>query len=290
MALGAYLIYHSPNMPAPKIKPLKNFSITFLGTGPSVGIPRKGHRDALCVDARKGGRSRRLRSAALVERGDKQILIDAGPDILEQLQRARPDKLKAVLLTHGHGDAVGGIGRLDKWLYHHLPGVRIPVFTDKITAKRLSLKLKKPKSLNFIQIKNFDRIRIGNFAIVPFPVEHSRDKRFPTHGFFFGKGFAYASDTCAIPAASMALLAGVGTFVLDGTMYFGKSIYSHMSVEQAIEAAAALEVKHLVLTQIGHPFRPHAEAQKTINAYLKKQNPRFPKRVTLAYDGLRLEP
>ncbi|MBU1907766.1 MBL fold metallo-hydrolase [Patescibacteria group bacterium] len=275
-------------MSVTKIKPLKHFSVTFLGTGSSVGIPREGHTDALCVAARKGGKSRRLRSAALVECGSTQILIDAGPDILEQLRSVRPDKLKAVLLTHGHSDAFGGIAKLDKWLHHRLSGVRFPVFTDEITSKRLSLKLKNPKSLDFIQVKTLSRIHIGDFAIVPFPVEHSRDERYPTRGYFFGKSLAYASDACEIPAASKALLAGVSTFVLDGTMYFGRSMYSHLSIEQAIEAAYALKVSHLVLTQIGHSFRPHAEAQKTINAYLEKQNLRFPKRVTLAYDRLRL--
>ena len=98
-------------------------TLTFLGTGPAAAIPRRGCRCSACVDARRGGKSRRTRSAVLVMDGKTAILIDAGPDILGQLKRERIRRFDAVLLTHGHSDATGGLRDLD---HQHLQrGIRV---------------------------------------------------------------------------------------------------------------------------------------------------------------------
>lgn len=259
--------------------------LRFLGTGPAEAIPRPGHRDAACRDARRGGRSRRRRSAVLLTTASGDILFDAGPDITEQLSRRAPSRLCAVFLTHGHRDAVGGLSDLDRWIGANFPGRRIPVYTDAKTRRRL---IRTNRSLRHLVIRSFMpfvTVRAGKAAIVPFPVMHA-PPAFPTHGFRIGKRFAYASDVSDLPMASAHLVRGIRTFVLDGAMYLGKRMVSHLSADDAIRLAHALGVGRLILTQIGHSYPPHDVADRAIRVYAKTHGFRRPFRVELAFDGL----
>nr|WP_243683783.1 hypothetical protein [Methanosarcina barkeri] len=50
--------------------------LTLLGTGDAVGTPKIGCNCPACEDARKGGKSQRLRFSILVESDKGKILID----------------------------------------------------------------------------------------------------------------------------------------------------------------------------------------------------------------------
>ena len=74
--------------------------ITLLGTGTSNGVPVLGCQCEVCRS--ENPKDHRLRTAALVEDGDTRILIDAGPDIREQLLTQSFRKINAVFVTHIH--------------------------------------------------------------------------------------------------------------------------------------------------------------------------------------------
>src|SRR5690606_908771 len=81
------------------------------------------------------------RSSILIDgfRGDRpyptRILVDAGPDIRNQLLDARVDRLDAVLFTHPHADHTHGIDGLRSfWLDTHR---LVPVYSDDFTQERL---------------------------------------------------------------------------------------------------------------------------------------------------------
>ncbi|HLW46550.1 MAG TPA: MBL fold metallo-hydrolase [bacterium] len=83
--------------------------IVFLGTGSAIPLPRPGHDCPQCRS--RDVRDRREPSALLI---DRRILIDAGPSIgalLASVGRS-PDDIAAVVLTHRHRDAAGGLGIL----------------------------------------------------------------------------------------------------------------------------------------------------------------------------------
>ncbi len=228
--------------------------LTFLGTGPAEGVPRKGHRDPLCCDARRGGKSARLRSAALVQKGNVNVLIDAGPDVKEQLARVRIKRLDGIVITHAHGDAIYGLD-----------------------AVRGLAPIVMPKARK-------ERVRFGDLEITCFPVRHTFDARIPTRGFLFDKTLAYISDTRGLPTASLRLLRNIDTLILDAAAYFGVHIPTHLSPDQSIALAAQLHAQRLYLTQVGHSYPPHAIAEKEIRRFAKKQ---FGfKKVFLAYDGM----
>ncbi|MBU1032476.1 MAG: MBL fold metallo-hydrolase [Patescibacteria group bacterium] len=262
-----------------------SLSITFLGTGPDSGIPRKGCVDDVCISARRGGKSRRMRSSALVSSGRVKILIDAGPDILEQLKRAKVRRLDAALLTHGHADACSGLRDLDKWAAAHLPN-GLFIMTDKVTRARLEKRFKDLCALRFVTIRSYAKIKIGNASIIPFSVKHSVTPGFPALGYLFGKQLAYASDAVGIPPCSSVLLRNIRTLALDGAKFGGKSMAMHFSSHESIRMASKLHAHHLVLTQLGHTYPPHERAEREIRKFLKTSKLKYPKRISLAYDGL----
>jgi len=266
--------------------------LTFLGTGPDKAIPRPGHRDAACQDARRGGQSRRSRSAALIRISGRNILIDAGPDITAQLGREGIGIVDAVFLTHAHADAAGGLTLLDRYLRKRSDHKRVPVFTDKLTTGRLAKKFPNLGCLWFCPIENFLPVTFDDISFHPFPVAHSIQPSFPTRGYLLKRDgkrlLAYASDVASLPWTTRRFLRGTPLLILDGAMYLKTKMATHLSVGQAIATAAALKTEKLILTQIGHSYPPHDLAEKEIKKYLRGKKLTFPGSVRLAYDGLEI--
>ena len=85
--------------------------ITMLGCGTSVGVPALGHAGWGRCDP-SDPRNRRQRCAVLVETASTTILIDAGPDVRNQLLPLGLKKIDAVLVTHTHSDHIAGMDDL----------------------------------------------------------------------------------------------------------------------------------------------------------------------------------
>jgi len=252
----------------------------FMGTGPADAIPRSGHTDSLCKDAQRlYSKSRRLRSAGLLKKRGTCILFDAGPDIGYQLTIHRIDHIDAVFLTHAHLDAGGGLKVMNAWARNR--GVTIPVYTERSTRRRYG----DFDNLKYRFVRKGQRVKIGSLSATFFRVTHSLKAGFPTLGFRVGK-FAYASDAASVPASAMKVLNGVCVFVLDAAFWFGRKYRGHMTPDKTVGYGRKLGVRCLVLTQTGHTFPPHDEAEKTVMKYANEQAPGM--ETFIAYDGLRL--
>ena len=81
--------------------------ITVLGCGSSSGVPAIGNNWGVCN--LKNPKNRRLRSSILIESSSVSILVDATPDLRQQLLNANVKNLDAVLITHCHADHINGI-------------------------------------------------------------------------------------------------------------------------------------------------------------------------------------
>ena len=81
--------------------------ITFLGTGTSQGVPVIACQCKTCQS--KNSKDKRLRSSVLIQDGNTNIMIDAGPDFRYQVLRSGITTLDGILITHGHKDHVGGL-------------------------------------------------------------------------------------------------------------------------------------------------------------------------------------
>ena len=85
--------------------------VTLLGCGTSVGVPALGHAGwGACNPA--DPRNRRQRCAVLVQTEETTVLVDAGPDIRNQLMSHELKKIDGVLITHTHSDHIAGLDDL----------------------------------------------------------------------------------------------------------------------------------------------------------------------------------
>ena len=82
-------------------------TLTFFGTGTSLGVPIVGCTCPVCTS--KDPRDKRFRASALFEADGLNILVDCGPDFRSQMLRAGIGHLDAILFTHNHKDHTGGI-------------------------------------------------------------------------------------------------------------------------------------------------------------------------------------
>ena len=112
---------------------------------------------------------------------DEMIIVDAGltfPDgDLPGVDIVVPDisylvnnkhKIKAILLTHGHEDHIGGLPFL-------LPEINVPVYGSRLTLGLVENKLKEyPKiKAKLISVKPRNVLKIGEFSIEFIHVNHS---------------------------------------------------------------------------------------------------------------------
>ena len=117
-----------------------------------------------------------------IEYANDIIIIDAGlmfpeedmlgvdlviPDISYLLERQ--EKLRGIVITHGHEDHIGALPYI-------LPHLNLPIYGTKLTQGLISLKLKEhryPKKADLRTIKPGSKFPLGNFKIEPFAVCHS---------------------------------------------------------------------------------------------------------------------
>jgi ribonuclease J len=122
------------------------------------------------------------RNMMLYECGDDAIAVDCGlmfPDdqhlgvdlIIPDFRylRQHPGMLKALFLTHGHEDHIGGAAFL-------LREFNVPVFCTRLTRGLLQVKLKDHKLIDDIDIQVVEpgqTVNVGPFAVEFFSVSHS---------------------------------------------------------------------------------------------------------------------
>ena len=129
-----------------------------------------------------GGLSEIGKNMMALEYKNDIIIIDAGlmfpeeemlgidlviPDISYLLEHR--DKIRGIVVTHGHEDHVGALPYL-------LPQLRVPVYATKLTMGLISVKLKERKALAGATLKTVpfgEKVTLGNFRVEFFPVCHS---------------------------------------------------------------------------------------------------------------------
>jgi ribonuclease J len=118
----------------------------------------------------------------LLETESSMIMIDCGlmfPDavlygvdvVIPRLDTIleKRDKLKGIVLTHGHEDHIGGL----PWL---LPAVKAPIYGSQFTLSLVNKKLVEhdlTESTTLVPVHPRERIGIGDFHVNFFPVCHS---------------------------------------------------------------------------------------------------------------------
>jgi phosphoribosyl 1,2-cyclic phosphate phosphodiesterase len=246
-------------------------NLKFLGTGPCSGI------------FNKTGKSKRTRSSIFIHTQNLNILIDASPDFLLQIRKNKIKQIGAILITHPHFDAYGGLKQLTNWLK-----APIPIYCQKQTWQIIKRKFKQLPKLKFNAIIPYKIFKINKLPILPLPIQHSiiNEKKFPTLAYKI-QNLIYCSDVKFIPQKSRKYFHKMPHLILDAAMYFKRQIFSHLNTRDAIELAQNLKIKNLYLTQIGHSYPSHQIAQQKIYRFLKQNNIRT--KTILAFDGLKIK-
>jgi len=260
-------------------------TLTILGCGPSGGVPRVATGWGNCDAANP--RNRRTRCSALIEQtgpdgGVTRILIDASPDLREQLLRADVRALDACVITHDHADHTHGIDDLRPIVFKRRQ--RLPVYMDDLTASTLlerfayAFRSKKKEYQPLFEdhrIADGEPFEIsgagGTVTLLPFLQDHGPQ---PSLGFRMGD-LAYSSDVVGFPPGAIEAVQGVRTWVLDALRYEPHT--THFSLRQAVEWIERIGPDHAVLTHMLQDLDYDRVAAET------------PDHIEPAYDGMVLE-
>lgn len=239
--------------------------LTFLGTGASGGTPGV-------------GRSARRESSLLVTAGDTTVLVDATRDLRDQLPDA--SSVDAVVLTHGHRDASGGVP-----LLRDVDAAgSLPVFAHPRTHRALRGRYGRLDHVDMVDVGPATRTGVGGIDAVAVEVPHARRERFPTYAWRLeadDSAVVYASDVAELTAELRELTCGADLLVLDGAMY-GRSLFTHLRIDEAVPSVCRWDVARILLTQIGRTAPPHDELAAEVAVMCARAAP--------AYDGMVVEP
>lgn len=248
----------------------------FLGTGGSAGIPLIGCECEVCKSSLQ--LNKRLRSSGLMTIGDKNFLIDVGPDFRTQALKFQIKRLTGVLLTHAHADHIAGID--DLRAYYFLEKKKIPCVLSQETFDEVKLRyhyllqpLVSGKSLaaqiDFqILPKDFGNLELEGIRFDYFSYYQLDIK---VTGFRVGN-FAYVSDIRQYTDEIFPSLHGIDILVLSALRHTLSPM--HFSIEEAIAFSRRTSAKMTYLTHIAHDLEHEAT-----NALL-------PSDVRMSYDGL----
>jgi len=216
-------------------------------------------------------------NALLVSAGHTQVLMDCGfglRDTVSRLARlgVSADQLNGIVITHEHGDHIGGVARLARKF-------NLPVWLTHGTLR------KRPKDFTDIaqlhEIDPHQAFSIGDLEITPYPVPH--DAAEPVQ-FLFGDGakrLGVLTDAgCSTPHIEMTLN-GCDALVLecnhDSEMLMnGEYPYSvkqrvagpfgHLNNHESARILAKLDVSRLQHLIAAHLSRKNNTAELAMHA------------------------
>jgi phosphoribosyl 1,2-cyclic phosphate phosphodiesterase len=268
-------------------------TLTFLGSGTSMGVPTLGCSCAVCADALiPGSRNRRTRPSLRIEWQSgppnhpsplHTVLIDTGPDFHAQAIRERITRVDAVFYTHHHADHILGMDDLRPLSFRN--AVPLPLFADNSTADVLERVFgytfrpenRYPTSAR-VAIQRLEAIdeapgsgpSLFGAHFQRIPVIHGRER---ITGYRFGSA-AYLTDMSDIPPESLPFLQDLDILILDALRLTPHPSHSHL--EKSIAFVEQLQPKRAYFTHMGHELEHHATEAM------------LPPHIRLAYDGLQL--
>jgi phosphoribosyl 1,2-cyclic phosphate phosphodiesterase len=273
----------------------------FLGTGTSAGVPAIGCDCAVCTSA--DPRDQRLRTSGLIQfrdpRGqERAILIDAGPDLRQQVLRCGLRRLDAILFTHNHVDHTFGLDEVRR--FNVVMERAIDVYADDRTMEHLRRVFRhifeRDANVNdsFVATLIPHRIDAGEpftlhgLRVTPIPLLHGKLSML---GFRFdaepglggareglGPGWlpmAYCTDLSGVPTDSWRILKGVRTLVLDALRH--RRHPTHLTLGQAVSIAHEVGAERTYFVHMAHDLAHQATCDQ------------LPEGMALAHDGLVLE-
>jgi phosphoribosyl 1,2-cyclic phosphate phosphodiesterase len=228
--------------------------VTMLGCGPSMGVPAIGSDWGACDPA--DPRNRRRRASLLVECRGTVILIDASPDLREQLLDAEVTHIDALILTHAHADHLHGIDDLRG--VNRLMQKPIALYADATTLAEVE------QRFGYV----FEPVAPDGFFYKPTLIPHVIDGPFSVagvpvtpfiqdHGYSMTLGlrigaFGYSTDVTELDDGAFAALAGIELWIVDCLRYEPHPTHSHLA--KTLAWIARVQPRRAALTHLDRPL------------------------------------
>ncbi|MEI8276353.1 MAG: MBL fold metallo-hydrolase [Hyphomicrobiales bacterium] len=250
---------------------------TLLGCGSSMGVPRAALGWGDCDPAEP--KNRRRRCALLVERANAsgqvtRVLVDAGPDLREQLIGAHVDWIDGVLITHEHADHTHGLDDLRPLFVHKRR--RVDVYMDDETSRMMNIRFgycfHTPAGSQYPPILKEHRLVPGKpvtiqgeggpIEVLPVLQNHGD---IDSLGFRFGN-VAYSTDLKRLSNESVAALEGLDIWIVDALRRSPHP--SHFNLPETLEWIERIAPKRAILTDM-HTDMDYATLRAELPAHIE---------------------
>jgi ribonuclease BN (tRNA processing enzyme) len=219
-----------------------------------------------CSDAFSSGG--RLFPSFLIRSNSATFLLDCGPTVLVALKRAGidPDIIDAVLISHFHGDHIGGLPFLEIELAIMRRRARPlivagpPEVEQRVWAlMEVSYPALEPKNriaYEFVEWRENGSVAVGPMQVGAVPVIHTPESRpFALRIAIDGRTIAYSGDTEWTDALTK-IAAGSDLFICEATT-FSQPVPNHLSYETLMQHRDRLDCKRLLLTHMSDDMLAH---------------------------------
>jgi len=214
-----------------------------LGSGQDAGIPQVGCYCKNCTNARRYKRYRRLGPSIAVYDKEYCTIIDATPDLKDQLHMLKKDVPKvtragklpvsAILLTHSHMGHIMGLSQLGKESINEvgLPVYTTPKMKEVLKGSHPLSQLIKNGNIKINTVGPGTDFTIGCLTFETFPVPH-RDEVADTIGFVIHseKKVVYIPDTDHWNKSLLKRIEAMDIALIDGSFYSKREIPRYTSV------------------------------------------------------------
>ncbi|MCH2152357.1 MAG: MBL fold metallo-hydrolase [Phycisphaerales bacterium] len=272
---------------------MRDLDFLVLGSGTSAGIPTIGCDCDVCRS--DDPRDKRLRTSAAIRFIDAQdqprtILIDASPDLRQQVLRSGIDRCDAILFTHNHVDHTFGLDEVRR--FNVTMKAPIDIYAEPHTLDHLNRVyqhiFQRERNVNdsFVatliphEIQPGVTLDLFGLQIEPIRLLHGR---LPILGYRIEAPglevpnplpLAWCTDVSSVPPESWVRLESLQTLFLD--MLRERHHPTHLNLDQALDMADRIGAAQSWFIHMAHDIS-HQELDS-----------RLPAGVGLAWDGQRL--
>jgi phosphoribosyl 1,2-cyclic phosphate phosphodiesterase len=215
---------------------IDDFKITVLGSGTSIGIPALGKLGWGKCDP-NNIKNKRQRCSILIQKENTTILVDAGPDIKNQLLEQNIKKIDAVLITHQHSDHIAGLDDLRPYYFYNREKIKLytNLETSNFLLNRFDYLFKKNKNsqsyfeppFEIITIDDYQNFLINDLSIQTIKQHHGV---IDTLGFIINNKFAYCTDVVDFPKKSFQYLYNLDAIVITGLRSTPHKAHAHFDL------------------------------------------------------------